>query len=150
MSKKYGTGLSPVPINTPQISKLLANSSENEMVFYEYEIVDKDKEEMLGSVLASRYGYCLCRRWLFLLIGNFILISLISAICAILLYVNQPIDINLKPLTFNEVCTTGSANCDSLRNLECKNNVCVCKTNTVWNGTDCSCQNTEFFDGTVW
>jgi hypothetical protein len=39
-----------------------ANGEKNN-VFYEYEIVDKIKEEKLARMQARRYGLCLCTRW---------------------------------------------------------------------------------------
>ena len=90
-----------VPVNTTQIHSLISNTDEKDMIFYEYEIVNKDKEKKWGKKQARKYGLCLCSRWLFLLVGNAILVALICAICAILLYVNTTNDVTVKPLGYN-------------------------------------------------
>ncbi len=140
-----------IPVNTPQVQNIIKNSSEKDVVVYEYEIVNKDAEERAGSKLARHFGYCMCRRWLFLLIGNCILIGLIMSTCGILLYVNTIVDDTLEPLTYLSACTSGSRNCDPLRHLECISGQCVCETNMIWNGTDCDCvTDTQYFDGLTW
>ena len=142
----------PKPINHAQISRLINTSKDRDMVFYEYEIVDKEQELKAGSRLATRFGYCMCRRWLFLLVGNAILVGLIMAICGILLYVNTVQNVPVKPLGYLSICTPLSSNCDSLRHLECSSSgLCVCQTNMFWNGTDCDCVfSSQYFDGLTW
>lgn len=138
---------SGTPINKQQINTLVANSDNQDMIFYEYEIVNKKKERQWGMKQARKYGLCLCSRWLFLLIGNAILVTLICGVCAILLYVNEPVDVTIKPLDYNVFCSTGTNNCDTIRNLVCTSNVCSCYSNYVWNGTDCACTANMYWDG---
>ncbi len=136
-----------VPVNSQQIHNMIANSNDKDMIFYEYEIVDKDKEAKWANRQARKYGLCLCSRWLFMMLGNGILIAITCAVCAILLYVNTPNDLTIKPLTYGETCETGSTNCDKLRNLVCTSEKCQCYSNYVWNGTDCACTTDQYWDG---
>lgn len=138
------------PINSQQIQQLISNSNEKDMLFYEYEIVDKDKEARWANKEARKYGLCLCSRWLFLMLGNLILVLLTCSTCAILLYVNTPNDETVQPLTYGQSCTTNSNNCDSLRYLVCSSSVCSCYSNRVWNGTDCACSSGYYWDGLAW
>ncbi len=124
----------PAPVNSQQIQNLITNTNEKDMLFYEYEIVDKEKEEKWARSEARKYGLCLCSRWLFLLLGNTVLVALVCAICGILLYVNTPIDETVQPLPYGAYCTAGSNNCDSVRYLSCVSNVCTCSGNRIWNG----------------
>lgn len=139
-----------LPINSKQIHDIITNSDETDMLFYEYEIVDRDKEEKWARKQARRYGLCLCSRWLFMFIGNAILIALTCSTCAILIYVNTPNDLTVKPLTFGQSCVTGSSNCDWLRYLVCSSELCSCFSNRVWNGTDCACTTDQYWDGLAW
>ena len=95
------------PINSEAIHQLITNANDKDMIFYEYEIVDREKEQKWARKQARKYGLCLCSRWLFLLVGNAILVALICAICAILLYVNTPIDLTYQPLSYGRSCSTG-------------------------------------------
>ena len=124
----------PAPVNSQQIQQLITNTNEKDMLFYEYEIVDKEKEEKWARREARKYGLCLCSRWLFLLLGNTVLVALVCAICGILLYVNTPIDETVQPLPYGASCTTGSNNCDSVRYLSCVSNTCTCAGSRIWNG----------------
>jgi hypothetical protein len=141
-----------LPVNTQQVQEIIKNSNEKDLVFYEYEIVNKDAEERLGGRIARQFGYCLCRRWLFILIGNMILVGLTISTCGILLYVNTVVDDpGPKPLGYLVSCTSGTNNCDSVARLQCSGSQCVCQTNMIWNGTDCDCVTlTQYFDGQVW
>lgn len=139
-----------LPINSQQIHEVITNSDETDMLFYEYEIVDKDKEEKWARKQARRHGLCLCSRWLFMFIGNAILIALTCSTCSILIYVNTPNDLTVKPLTYGQSCVTGSSNCDWLRFLVCTNQVCSCFSNRFWNGTDCACTTDQYWDGLAW
>lgn len=139
-----------VPVNSQQIHQLISKTNEKDMLFYEYEIVDKVKETKWAKKEARKYGLCLCSRWLFLLVGNAVLIAITCAICAILLYVNTPNDVTVKPLTYSNTCVTGSSNCDSLRYLVCTTGTCTCYSNRVWNGTDCACLTNQYWDGLAW
>lgn len=141
---------SSTPVNTEQAHDIIKNTNDRDMLFYEYEIVDKEVEAKMGRKVARKFGYCMCSRWLFFLIGNFVIVALICALCGILIYVNTPTGSTLKPLTYLEVCTSGSDNCDPLRHLLCTSSLCQCQTNMVWNGTDCSCNSTLYFDGYTW
>lgn len=139
-----------IPVNSQQIQNLISNSNEKDMLFYEYEIVDKDKEAKWARKQARRYGLCLCSRWIFMFIGNAILIALTCSTCGILIYVNTPLDVPVKPLTYGQSCVTGSSNCDWLRYLVCSSEVCSCYSNRVWNGTDCACSSSQYWDGLAW
>lgn len=141
---------STLPVNSEQIHQLISNTNEKDMLFYEYEIVDKDKEAKWASKQARKHGLCLCSRWLFLIIGNAILIALTCSTCAILLYVNTPVGLTVKPLTYSETCVVGTTSCDSLRYLVCTSGTCVCDSNRSWNGTDCTCTATQYWDGLAW
>ena len=139
-----------LPVNSNQIQSLIANTNEKDMIFYEYEIIDKKKENTWAKKQARKYGICLFSRWLFMIVGNLIIVGLTCAICAILLYVNTPYDLTIKPLTFSETCVTGSANCDTLRSLVCTTGTCSCLSNMAWNGTDCACTTNQYWDGLAW
>ena len=118
MSQTYTTGIeqtsttdlirpSSAPLNSDAIHSFIANTGDKDMIFYEYEIVDREKEQKWARKQARKYGLCLCSRWLFLLIGNVILIALICSICAILLFVNSPNDLTYQPLSLGRSCSTG-------------------------------------------
>ena len=95
------------PINSEAIHQLISNTNDKDMIFYEYEIVDREKEQKWARKQARKYGLCLCSRWLFLLVGNAILVTLICSICAIIIYVNTPIDLTYQPLSYGRSCSTG-------------------------------------------
>jgi hypothetical protein len=95
------------PVNSDAIHELINETHENDMIFYEYEIVDREKEQKWARKQARKYGLCLCSRWLFLLVGNAILVALICSISAIILYVNTPIDLTYQPLSYGRSCSTG-------------------------------------------
>ena len=78
------------------------------MIFLEYEIVDREKEQKWARKQARKYGLCLYSRWLFMLIGNLVLISLICSISAIIIFVNSPNDLTYQPLSFGRSCSTGN------------------------------------------
>jgi len=95
------------PLKSKDIHKMILNTDEKDMVFYEYEIVDRRAEEKWAKKQARKYGLCIFSRWLFMLFGNLVLIILICSICAILLYVNTPTDLTYQPLTYGRSCSTG-------------------------------------------
>lgn len=131
-----------------QLQDLASNTNKKDTVFYEYEIVNKKKENQLARKQARYYGLCLCTRWFFLLAGNAILIAIICSICAILLYVNTPVGFTAKPLTYGQSCISGSTTCDTVAGLTCNtSSVCDCYGNQYWNGTDCVCPSNSTFDG---
>lgn len=141
---------SALPVNSQQIHDLISSTNEKDMLFYEYEIVDKDKEAKWASKQARKYGMCLCSRWLFMIIGNAILIALTCSTCAILIYVNTPVGITVKPLSYGDSCVVGSNACDSVRLLSCSNSICDCTSGRTWNGTDCACATNKYWDGLAW
>ena len=98
---------SSAPLNSEAISAFITETNDKDMIFYEYEIVDREKEQKWARKEARKYGLCLCSRWLFMLIGNFVLVSIICSICAIILFVNSPNDLTYQPLSFGRSCSTG-------------------------------------------
>ena len=87
------------------------NTEEKDMIFYEYEIVDRRAEEKWARKQARRYGLCIFSRWVFMLFGNLVLIILICGTSAIILYVNTPTDLTYQPLSYGRSCSTGFLNC---------------------------------------
>ena len=98
---------SAAPMNSEAIHELITNTEDKDMLFFEYEIVDREKEQKWARKQARKYGLCLCSRWLFLLIGNLILVSLICSISAIIIFVNSPNDLTYQPLSYGRSCSTG-------------------------------------------
>jgi len=135
------------PLKSKNIQNIILNTEDKDMIFYEYEIVDRRAEEKWARKQARKYGLCLFTRWLFMLFGNLVLIILICSTTAIILYVNTPTDLTYQPLSYGRSCSNGSNSCDSVRNLVCTSNVCSCYSNYVWNGTDCACGSQQYWDG---
>jgi len=98
---------SSVPMNSEAIHDFIANTGDKDMLFYEYEIVDREKEQKWARKQARKYGLCLCSRWLFLMIGNLVLVTLICSISAIIIFVNSPDDLTYQPLSYGRSCSTG-------------------------------------------
>lgn len=153
MSKSLIVPVNPsvvVPVNRQRIQHVIEKTGDKDSILYEYELVDKDKEAKLARRIANKRGLCLCARWIFLLLGNTILVALTCSICAILLYVNTQDLVTNKPLTYGQSCTTGSDECDAVRYLVCTSGTCVCPTGVSWNGTDCTCGTNQYWDGQSW
>ena len=99
------------PLKSHHIQKMILNTEEKDMIFYEYEIVDRRAEEKWARKQARRYGLCIFSRWVFMLFGNLVLIILICGTSAIILYVNTPTDLTYQPLSYGRSCSTGFLNC---------------------------------------
>lgn len=131
-----------------EIKDLSSDTNKQDTVFYEYEVVDKPKENKLARKQAWYHGLCVFSRWFFLFAGNVFLIAIICIICAILLYANSPSGYTSKPLTYGQSCTLGSTICDSVAGLTCNSSfICDCSSNQYWNDTDCICPLNSTFDG---
>jgi hypothetical protein len=99
------------PLKSHHIQEMILNTEERDMIFYEYEVVDRRAEEKWARKQARRYGLCIFSRWVFMLFGNLILIILICGTSAIILYVNTPTDLTYQPLSYGRSCSTGFLNC---------------------------------------
>jgi hypothetical protein len=99
---------SSAPVNSEAIHEFITDTVDKDMIFLEYEIVDREKEQKWARKQARKYGLCLCSRWLFMFIGNLVLISLICSISAIIIFVNSPNDLTYQPLSFGRSCSTGN------------------------------------------
>lgn len=94
---------------------------DQELIFYEYDIVDKKGEEKYLTDQLRNKGLCICSRWLFVLLGNLFILLIVGGIIGLLYYVNLPPDPIKAPLGFNETCVNGSTSCNTVANLQCLN-----------------------------
>jgi hypothetical protein len=102
--------------NTARVSH-----QDGELIFYEYDIVDKKGEEQYLTEQLRNKGLCICSRWIFVLLGNLFILLLVGGIIGLLYYVNLPPDPVKAPLEFNETCITGRTSCNTVANLQCIN-----------------------------
>lgn len=129
-------------------ASLVQNGQSTDVLFYEYEIVDKKKESKFISEQLRKKGYCICSRWIFVVAGNIIILLIIAGLLGLLMYLNTPADPTKAPLSYNEACVSGSTSCNTIANLQCLDSKCACLSNMVYNGTDCICNtSTSYWDG---
>ena len=138
--------------NNAHIQNIASHSTQQEMIYYEYEVVDKKKEEEVLQKQIRSKGICLCQRWICMLIGNLVILIFIISLLGLLLYIDSPANVPTQPLTFGQSCTIGSTNCESYASLYCPNGTCVCSSNLVWNTSlaDCACPYNQYWDGYEW
>lgn len=143
-----------VVVTTKQLHQFVSKRHEDNMLFYEYEIVDKAKETKWVKREAKNKGLCLFSGWLFIFIGNAVLIAITCTICAILLFINSAASNNVTVTTngntYGNTCVAGSNDCDSSHYLVCTTGTCTCYSNRVWDGTDCACSANQYWDGVAW
>ena len=128
-----------------QIENMYAQGNQDVMV-YEVEIVDQKLEQEFQIRKAAERGLCICRRWHFILAGNFIILLLMGVAIGVTLILNNSKDITKIPLTINETCNIGSTDCDIKADLKCPSGTCICNANKYWNGTDCVCPYDQYWD----
>jgi hypothetical protein len=138
------------PLRNPQIQNMVAQSNDQDILFYEYEIVDKKKENAFVNEKMRSKGLCMCQRWVCMLIGNLIIIAIICGLIGLLVYLNTSTDTTKQPKTYLDTCTTGSSDCNTVADLKCPNGTCLCNSNKLWNGTDCVCSYDWYWDGYNW
>ncbi len=139
-----------IGLQNPQIQTIASQSKNQDIIFYEYEIVDKKAEDKYIKETIRGKGLCLCKRWHCILVGNLTIITFVCAILGLLVYMNTSITSTSKPLSYWDTCTIGSSNCDKLADLKCPNGTCLCSSTKNWNGTDCVCPTNQYYDGYDW
>lgn len=129
-----------------QIGDIYSQTNGDFMV-YEVEIVDEKLEQKYHIERAAEKGICVCKRYNFIVIVNFLLLSLMGVAIASTLILNNIKTNAALPLPYNSTCTVGTTDCDIAASLVCPAGRCVCDGNAKWNGTDCTCPNNQYFDG---